>query len=592
MPASPPGRSAVPPTSEDLVIVDPPEFDKLVERCERHTAEELSKRHGLPFAEAETLNPALLVYQNLLRLTQAPQMIVSHVSMRDGLLLELARAVTGQEDRALLEGVIHSAIAVAQKYRVDMKHARTVADLAVRLFDELHAEHGLGPRQRLLLEVAGLLHEVGGFVSSRSHHKHSGYLIANSEIFGLNRDEIAVVAQVARYHRRSGPKPSHAEYVALPRETPRDGEQAGGAVARGRRPGPRPRPPRPRPPLRPPGRRPGGLHPRRRRRALGRAGDRRQGRPVRGHLRHESPPGNGVRARGRNAASRVGRAERRPTGTDRIVRGTSLRVPPYEAGNGVIAMQPNRSQFSLRTLLAAVTAAAVVFALARFIGGPDAVLGSLLAILLAVGGAVLYLLGARAFGASFAAAALVALFAFLMSCAFHNEGVIYFALLPWAVAWLYAVVSGMSARKMLSMAAGLLLGFLIALLPFKYLAWRAMQRAIEERMNALDEAFRCATPTWNGYGIRPSHSCQQANHTECRNSQRPLGLPRLRRFRGGDRRPGHCLSARGPRHGGRGRAGGLHPFCAMCAEAMLLRHARRVSLLPRGNSAGQTSSRV
>ncbi len=208
-----------PTDSEDLLIIDPPEFDKLVERCGQHTAEELSKRFGLPFAEAETLNPALLVYQNLLRLTQASQMIVSHVSMRDGLLLELARAVTGQEDRALLEGVIHSAVALAEKYRVDMKHARCVADVAVRLFDELRAEHGLGPRQRLLLEVAGLLHEVGGFVSSRSHHKHSGYLIANSEIFGLNRDEIAVVAQVARYHRRSGPKPSHAEYVALARET-------------------------------------------------------------------------------------------------------------------------------------------------------------------------------------------------------------------------------------------------------------------------------------------------------------------------------------------------------------------------------------
>ena len=207
-----------PTDSEDLVIVDPREFDKLVERCERHTAEELSKRHGLPFAEAETLNPALLVYQNLLRLTQATEMIVSHVSMRDGLLLELARDVAGQEDRAMLEGVIHSAVAVAQKYRVDMTHARLVADLAVRLFDELTAEHGLGPRQRLLLEAAGLLHEVGGFVSSRSHHKHSCYLIANSEIFGLNRDEIAVVAQVARYHRRSGPKPSHTEYVALPRE--------------------------------------------------------------------------------------------------------------------------------------------------------------------------------------------------------------------------------------------------------------------------------------------------------------------------------------------------------------------------------------
>ena len=51
------------------------------------------------------------------------------------------------------------------------------------------------------------MHEVGGFVSSRSHHKHSYYLIANSEIFGLTREETLTVALLARYHRRSMPKP-------------------------------------------------------------------------------------------------------------------------------------------------------------------------------------------------------------------------------------------------------------------------------------------------------------------------------------------------------------------------------------------------
>ena len=66
-PASPPAKSARPTESADLVVIDPAEFDKLVDRCERYTAEELSKRHGLPFAEAETLNPALLVYQSLLQ---------------------------------------------------------------------------------------------------------------------------------------------------------------------------------------------------------------------------------------------------------------------------------------------------------------------------------------------------------------------------------------------------------------------------------------------------------------------------------------------------------------------------------------------
>jgi exopolyphosphatase / guanosine-5'-triphosphate,3'-diphosphate pyrophosphatase len=208
----------VPTESADLVLIDQEAFDQLVDRCERHTAEELSKRYGLPFDEAETLNPALLVYQVLMQKTQTRQMIVSHVSMRDGLLLELAREVTGQEDTALLTGIVHSATALAEKYHVDLDHARNVADVAVRLFDYLQAEHGLLPRHRVLLRVAGLLHEIGGFVSTRAHHKHSEYLIANSEIFGLNRQEITFVSQIARYHRRSIPRPSHVAYMALPRE--------------------------------------------------------------------------------------------------------------------------------------------------------------------------------------------------------------------------------------------------------------------------------------------------------------------------------------------------------------------------------------
>lgn len=204
--------------AEGLFTVDSAAFDKLVRRLQKSTAEELAKRYGLPFAEAETLNPALLVYQILLHAVGAGRMIVSQASMRDGLLLELAREATGQEDPAVYRGVIHSAMAIGEKYRADMDHAQNVAEAASRLFDYLQPDHGLAPRHRLLLRVAALLHEIGSFVSSRAHHKHGYYLILNSEIFGLNRDETTIVAHIARYHRRSGPKTSHVEYMSLPRE--------------------------------------------------------------------------------------------------------------------------------------------------------------------------------------------------------------------------------------------------------------------------------------------------------------------------------------------------------------------------------------
>jgi len=201
-----------------LAEVEIDRFDRLVDRCEKLSADELAKQFGLPFAEAETIVPALLVYQALLHRGKAERIVVSHVSMRDGLLLELARRVTGSEDEALLAGVIHSAMTLAEKYRVDIDHGTNVAELCVKLFDFLQREHGLNARHRLLLRVAGLLHEVGGFVSNRSHHKHSEYLIANSEIFGLSRSEIAVVSQISRYHRRSLPRASHTAYMALKRE--------------------------------------------------------------------------------------------------------------------------------------------------------------------------------------------------------------------------------------------------------------------------------------------------------------------------------------------------------------------------------------
>jgi exopolyphosphatase/guanosine-5'-triphosphate,3'-diphosphate pyrophosphatase len=88
----------------------------------------------------------------------------------------------------------------------------------VRLFDELRDEHGLRDRHRLLLQVASLLHDVGIYVSLRAHHKHSQYILSASQIFGLSDEETAIVANIARYHRRAVPQDTHLPYVALDRE--------------------------------------------------------------------------------------------------------------------------------------------------------------------------------------------------------------------------------------------------------------------------------------------------------------------------------------------------------------------------------------
>ncbi len=101
------------------------------------------------------------------------------------------------------------------RFRWEQEHARQVTALALHLFDACRPLHGLGEGARELLEYASLLHDVGYHISHRSHHKHSLYLIRNADLRGFRTDEIDVIANVARYHRRSLPKKSHEAFTAL-----------------------------------------------------------------------------------------------------------------------------------------------------------------------------------------------------------------------------------------------------------------------------------------------------------------------------------------------------------------------------------------
>ena len=197
--------------------------DALLEFCarvEKLDEGDLVDRFGLSPGDAETLVPALLVYRALLLETAAAGITVPQASLRVGLLVDLAGASANAGPQGLADfssQVLASAESLGEKYRYDATHARAVTYLATRLFDELKEEHGLEARDRLLLEVAALLHNVGVFVGLRAHHKHGQYLIQASEIFGLSVDDRAVIANVVRYHRRGLPQKAHLPYMALDR---------------------------------------------------------------------------------------------------------------------------------------------------------------------------------------------------------------------------------------------------------------------------------------------------------------------------------------------------------------------------------------
>jgi exopolyphosphatase/guanosine-5'-triphosphate,3'-diphosphate pyrophosphatase len=194
-------------------------FLALCDEITGYDVEQVVERYRLPQAEAETLVPALLVNRELLVETGAETVLVPDASLRAGLLIDLARVEEGHGIEDFSKQVLASAQALGEKYRFDAAHAKNVAHLSVRLFDELKSEHGLSSRDRLLLEVAALLHDVGNYVNLRAHHKHSQYILSVSDIFGLSREDMEIVANVARYHRRATPQKSHLPYTALDSDT-------------------------------------------------------------------------------------------------------------------------------------------------------------------------------------------------------------------------------------------------------------------------------------------------------------------------------------------------------------------------------------
>ena len=195
-------------------------FESFCEEMLREDVDSLIERHGLHQAGAETLVPALLTCRELLRTTRSSEILVPEASLRKGLLLDMARDATGQASGEELGRLVRaSAESLGEKYGWDAAHGRHVAALAVSLFDQLAGEHGLGPHDRLLLEVAALLHDLGVFVGRRAHHKHAQYILSVSEVFGLSRDDMVIVGTIARYHRRALPQKAHLPYATLDRDT-------------------------------------------------------------------------------------------------------------------------------------------------------------------------------------------------------------------------------------------------------------------------------------------------------------------------------------------------------------------------------------
>jgi len=192
------------------------ELDIILKELQTRSYEGRMKDFKLRSDRADVIIPAALVLQNIIREANINEILIPRVGVKDGLLIDMADKMrTGEFEPLSRAQVITSAHLLGRKYDYEQQHASTVARFALDLFDSTMTLHKLGKDERLLLEVAALLHDVGYFISVTNHHKHSYYIINSSPFIGLDELQKILIANVARYHRKSIPKPNHREFYEL-----------------------------------------------------------------------------------------------------------------------------------------------------------------------------------------------------------------------------------------------------------------------------------------------------------------------------------------------------------------------------------------
>lgn len=226
--------------SNHTVTLD--QLRRLNRRLEQMTVSQRRRVPGLEKKRADIIVAGGLLLENIMLGVGAQSITTCDWSLREGVILNYLResgfklaAETDEELAAFASnGAVYdsgigvrtrSVLSIARRYNYDSAHSMLVARLAFRIFNETRSLHGLGDEQGKLLEYAALLHDIGYHIAHNNHHRHSLYLIKNSEMPGFTGSEIAVIAGVARYHRGSMPtsardaraRREHEDFTSLDR---------------------------------------------------------------------------------------------------------------------------------------------------------------------------------------------------------------------------------------------------------------------------------------------------------------------------------------------------------------------------------------
>lgn len=180
---------------------------------------QISKIPGLDLKRADIITAGSIILEQIFYELSIRQITLSSYALREGIILDTIDKESGNRNLGVISDIRYkSVLSLAQHCNYDKTHCEKVLDLSVSIFDflsENFPEFNLSNQDKEYLEAASLLHDIGHSISHSQHHRHSYYLIKYSEMLGFNFEELEIIANIARYHRKSHPKQKHENFSKL-----------------------------------------------------------------------------------------------------------------------------------------------------------------------------------------------------------------------------------------------------------------------------------------------------------------------------------------------------------------------------------------
>ncbi|MEL6937713.1 MAG: Ppx/GppA phosphatase family protein [Cyanobacteria bacterium J06598_1] len=206
--------------SVNAEVVQLKDLEKLTDHLTDLKPNKREHIEGISSKRVDAIHLGGVLLTQLLKMCETTELTLCDASLREGLILDyIERHPQNVSKFPVQTDLRHrKAAQLAHKYNADWESNTHIASLALQLFAQTQAIHQLGTLEKDVLEYAALLHNLGQYLSLKAYHKSSRYILKRVDPRGFTDEEMLLISQVVRYHRKSAPKSKHKKFKRLSKQ--------------------------------------------------------------------------------------------------------------------------------------------------------------------------------------------------------------------------------------------------------------------------------------------------------------------------------------------------------------------------------------